>query len=369
MAAGLQSGWAPRRRAATPETCGQDMEVPEIMLYATLLESMSRFVGLAASVHAANMLMPGAITSGFRISGVRIMPAPPAILTAVPFSTRALPPRSQSTILPAAFDESRYPERHSRDPRLPAYTREGYSFINIPVAKDNIGGEFAIEGGSPDGYNPRRDVYRGVGIGAGVACGAGYYNAVTGGAEGANGYRVAGGIGEGARGVESGGGSGEGGISVERSRGRGDAGVEDGDDDGRGVGGERPDARGGREVQEGRGVGGVERARTVVDDREDMGEAAEGGSLVTVRCDGGGEEKYEEEGDNGFKGDVFIHRFIPTTDRRSCGVRVKARLGSGILTGSNGEEDGKRILELPRARCLESGEWLLSLSGPTGTLS
>nr|GMD15013.1 hypothetical protein PanWU01x14_171450 [Ipomoea batatas] len=47
-------------RAATAETCGQDIEVPDIMLYFTTRRSNDNFVGDDASLHAANMLSPGA---------------------------------------------------------------------------------------------------------------------------------------------------------------------------------------------------------------------------------------------------------------------------------------------------------------------
>ncbi|GER30236.1 ATP synthase subunit alpha [Striga asiatica] len=70
MAAGLQSGWAAFRRAARPLTWGQDMEVPEIMLKPTRRMSSVRPVGPIRPDHPARMFTPGAIRSGFRISGV-----------------------------------------------------------------------------------------------------------------------------------------------------------------------------------------------------------------------------------------------------------------------------------------------------------
>ncbi|CAA7401240.1 unnamed protein product [Spirodela intermedia] len=61
-------------------------------------------------------------TSSSPLSSVlaRIMPAPPASFTALPFSTRALEPRSQRTIFPATFSGSRRPLMHSRLPQSPA---------------------------------------------------------------------------------------------------------------------------------------------------------------------------------------------------------------------------------------------------------
>nr|GMD18097.1 hypothetical protein CDL15_Pgr017166 [Ipomoea batatas] len=56
-------------RAATAETCGQDIEVPDIMLYFTTRRSNDNFVGDDASLHAANMLSPGAVMSGCKMFG------------------------------------------------------------------------------------------------------------------------------------------------------------------------------------------------------------------------------------------------------------------------------------------------------------
>lgn len=55
IAAGDQDGFAALIKAAMPETCGVDIEVPDITLYI-------RF--LSIGVHAANMLTPGATMSG-----------------------------------------------------------------------------------------------------------------------------------------------------------------------------------------------------------------------------------------------------------------------------------------------------------------
>jgi hypothetical protein len=64
IAAALQSGWAALRRTAVAATCGHDMDVPETMLYFTTRLSPSSFVGDDASLHAARMFRPGAVTSG-----------------------------------------------------------------------------------------------------------------------------------------------------------------------------------------------------------------------------------------------------------------------------------------------------------------
>jgi hypothetical protein len=64
IAAELQSGWAALRRTAAAETCGHDMDVPDMMLYCTTRWSPSSFVGGDASLHAARMFSPGAVMSG-----------------------------------------------------------------------------------------------------------------------------------------------------------------------------------------------------------------------------------------------------------------------------------------------------------------
>ncbi|KAL0914592.1 hypothetical protein M5K25_014953 [Dendrobium thyrsiflorum] len=70
IAAGLQSGCSSLRSAARPLTCGHDIDVPEMMLNSTRRESVVSPVGPMAPVHPARMLTPGAIKSGFKISGV-----------------------------------------------------------------------------------------------------------------------------------------------------------------------------------------------------------------------------------------------------------------------------------------------------------
>jgi hypothetical protein len=64
IAAALQSGWAALRRTVVAETCGHDMDVPDMMLYFTTRWSPSSFVEDDASLHAAMMFSPGAVTSG-----------------------------------------------------------------------------------------------------------------------------------------------------------------------------------------------------------------------------------------------------------------------------------------------------------------
>ncbi|GER33831.1 protein kinase 2B [Striga asiatica] len=56
IAAGLQSGCNERRRPATPETWGQDMEVPDIMLKGVFRWSKSKSLGFAASLNEAIMI-------------------------------------------------------------------------------------------------------------------------------------------------------------------------------------------------------------------------------------------------------------------------------------------------------------------------
>lgn len=64
MAAPVQPGCMALRRADAPPICGQDMEVPDRRLYFTTRVSSSNFVGEDASLHAANILSPGAVISG-----------------------------------------------------------------------------------------------------------------------------------------------------------------------------------------------------------------------------------------------------------------------------------------------------------------
>lgn len=64
MAAGDQFGWAAFTRAAVPLAWGHDMDVPEIMLYLTLLVSSGSGEGGATGDQAAIMSTPGAVRSG-----------------------------------------------------------------------------------------------------------------------------------------------------------------------------------------------------------------------------------------------------------------------------------------------------------------
>nr|CAB3501446.1 unnamed protein product [Digitaria exilis] len=69
IAAGDHPGCADRSSAAAPLACGHAMDVPDRMLNSVRRASPSSPVGPAAPVHAARMLTPGAMKSGFRISG------------------------------------------------------------------------------------------------------------------------------------------------------------------------------------------------------------------------------------------------------------------------------------------------------------
>eukprot|EP00252_Welwitschia_mirabilis_P016724 TRINITY_DN3706_c0_g1_i1.p2 TRINITY_DN3706_c0_g1~~TRINITY_DN3706_c0_g1_i1.p2 ORF type:complete len:228 (-),score=-2.02 TRINITY_DN3706_c0_g1_i1:1122-1805(-) len=70
IAAGDQSGCAARNNAAMPLTCGQAIDVPDIMLNFTRLLSALSSVGAEWPVQAARILTPGATMSGFKISDV-----------------------------------------------------------------------------------------------------------------------------------------------------------------------------------------------------------------------------------------------------------------------------------------------------------
>lgn len=65
MAEGDQSGWNDLTYAATPAACGQDIEVPDKILYlARLLSSGSVDTG-AIGEYAAKISTPGALISGW----------------------------------------------------------------------------------------------------------------------------------------------------------------------------------------------------------------------------------------------------------------------------------------------------------------
>lgn len=64
IAAELQSGYSVFRRPTTPETWGQDIDVPELMLNGNLRVSNSVPVGLCASLYEAMIFTPGAVMSG-----------------------------------------------------------------------------------------------------------------------------------------------------------------------------------------------------------------------------------------------------------------------------------------------------------------
>lgn len=64
MAAGLHSGWRFLRRPTMPETWGQDIEVPDMVMKGTRRLSRSLSIGPVAPVKAAMILTPGAVISG-----------------------------------------------------------------------------------------------------------------------------------------------------------------------------------------------------------------------------------------------------------------------------------------------------------------
>ncbi|KAF2297646.1 hypothetical protein GH714_001872 [Hevea brasiliensis] len=72
MAAGDQSEWAAFTYAAAPLACGQDMDVPEIILNFAILESPKEEEGGATGDQAAWMSTPGAVRSGGVFSHVKI---------------------------------------------------------------------------------------------------------------------------------------------------------------------------------------------------------------------------------------------------------------------------------------------------------
>lgn len=63
MAAGDQSGWIVLMYAATPAAWGQDMEVPDCILYLTRLMSPG-VVEIGEDKNAAKISIPGALISG-----------------------------------------------------------------------------------------------------------------------------------------------------------------------------------------------------------------------------------------------------------------------------------------------------------------
>ena len=67
MAEGDQSGWKVLTYAAAPATWGQDIEVPDIILYFTRLVSLRLPEGERIGENAANISTPGALISGCNI--------------------------------------------------------------------------------------------------------------------------------------------------------------------------------------------------------------------------------------------------------------------------------------------------------------
>ena len=64
MAAGDHVGLNDLTYTAAAVACGQDMDVPEMILYGTILLSLDNLDGLIASDQAAKMSTPGAVRSG-----------------------------------------------------------------------------------------------------------------------------------------------------------------------------------------------------------------------------------------------------------------------------------------------------------------
>ena len=67
IAAGDHVGWNDLTYAAAPVAWGQDMDVPDIMLYGTTLLSPTNPVTVVASDQDATMSTPGAVKSGCKI--------------------------------------------------------------------------------------------------------------------------------------------------------------------------------------------------------------------------------------------------------------------------------------------------------------
>lgn len=64
MAAGDQVGWNVLTYTAAAVACGHDIEVPEIILYFVVLESLTPLDTDATGDHAARISTPGAVKSG-----------------------------------------------------------------------------------------------------------------------------------------------------------------------------------------------------------------------------------------------------------------------------------------------------------------
>lgn len=67
IAAGDHVGWNDFTYAAAPETCGQDIEVPEMMLKFNVLLSPSTSEGVETGDQLAKMATPGATKSGYKM--------------------------------------------------------------------------------------------------------------------------------------------------------------------------------------------------------------------------------------------------------------------------------------------------------------
>lgn len=64
MAAGDHVGWNVFTYTAAAVACGQDIDVPEIILYSVFLESLTPLDTVAIGDHAARISTPGAVRSG-----------------------------------------------------------------------------------------------------------------------------------------------------------------------------------------------------------------------------------------------------------------------------------------------------------------
>lgn len=62
----LQVGFLDLMLPARPETCGQDIEVPEMMLYGEGFSPFGTYSRFLSPFHAARMVIPGAAISGYK---------------------------------------------------------------------------------------------------------------------------------------------------------------------------------------------------------------------------------------------------------------------------------------------------------------
>ncbi|GAV79363.1 hypothetical protein CFOL_v3_22828 [Cephalotus follicularis] len=69
IAAGLHSGCAPFKSAATPAACGHDIDVPDNKLKSLYRDPELTVVTELFEGHAAKTKSPGAVMSGFKTNG------------------------------------------------------------------------------------------------------------------------------------------------------------------------------------------------------------------------------------------------------------------------------------------------------------